>query len=108
MNTYFVGQVPARPAVFTVVDDYEDPIDLSSYTVVALVLRHPFGQIVDTSAGYLSRAQQSDGLIAYYWPQTSLFDEPGSYRFQLKLTGSSGVSDLTQIGQFEVRLPLGE
>lgn len=107
IGPFFVGQVPADPLVITIRDSATNNAKgLSSYTAASLILVNPEGTSVATSGGSTSLSDVSGGVISYNWPTTSLFGSPGDYKFQVKLTGDSGITDYTIPQTFEVKARL--
>jgi hypothetical protein len=98
-----VGQKPDTPMILNVLDTQGQSIALSSYTGVQLLIKSPTGAMV-VDGGAINTI--SGNRFTYQWGTTSIFTEPGDYRFQLKLTKAGGVVDYSSIVTIEVHKSL--
>lgn len=107
LGPYFVGQIPKFAIVMTVKDpDSNAAKNLSSFNSVEVRLEGPGGNSIDTTAGTAIISDALNGEVTYSFPSTSLFDKPGDYQLQLKLTDGTFI-DYTTAVTFEVLRTVG-
>jgi hypothetical protein len=95
----YVGQKPSTPLVLNVTDTQGQPVTLSTYTAVQMLIKSPTGTMIVDGTAVLTI---SGNKATYTWGTTSIFTEPGDYRFQLKLTKAGGVVDYSTVAKIEV------
>lgn len=106
MGPFFVGQIPAEPMVLTVVDASGQAIDLSDYDAAEVTIVNSSGVAVDQGDGFTAITAPLAGQVQFVWPSTSIFTVAGDYKYQLELTATGNVRDLTTTGEFVVRRSL--
>jgi hypothetical protein len=103
ISQYWIDQIPARPLSIQVKDQSGADMNLSLYTNIEAVLIGTNNEEVDLVGSVLDTGNKAIGNIVFRWPTTrSLFDEPGDYVFQLKLSGT-GRLDFTTTHTLRVR-----
>jgi hypothetical protein len=103
ISQYWIDQIPARPLSIQVKDQSGADMNLSLYTNIEAVLIGTNNEEVDLTGSVLDSANKAIGNIVFRWPTArSLFDEPGDYVLQLKLSGT-GKLDFTTTHTLRVR-----
>jgi hypothetical protein len=103
ISQYWIDQIPARPLSIQVKDQSGADMNLSLYTNIEAVLIGTNNEEVDLTGSVLDSANKAIGNIVLRWPTArSLFDEPGDYVLQLKLSGT-GKLDFTTTHTLRVR-----
>lgn len=103
ISQYWIDQIPARPLSIQVRTQSGEDANLSAYTTIQAVMLGSNNQEVDLTGSVLDTAGKSVGNIIFRWPTTrSLFDEPGDYVLQIKLSGT-GKLDFTSTHTLRVR-----
>jgi hypothetical protein len=103
ISQYWIDQIPARPLSIQVKDQSGADMNLSLYTNIEAVLIGTNNEEVDLTGSVLDSANKAIGNIVFRWPTTrTLFDEPGDYVLQLKLSGT-GKLDFTTTHTLRVR-----
>lgn len=99
MRKLYVGQKPNTPLVLNVYDTQGQPVSLSNWTIGQMLIKAPSGTMILDGTAALTF---SGNKATYQWGTTSIFTEPGDYRFQLKLTKAGGVVDYSSVVTIEV------
>jgi hypothetical protein len=99
MRKLFVGQKPDTPLVLNVNDTQGQPVALSGYATVALLIKSPSGPMITDGTAVITILGNK---LTYTWGATSIFTEPGDFHFQAKLTKAGGVIDYSTIATIEV------
>lgn len=103
ISQYWIDQIPARPLSIQVKDEDGVDINLSLYTTIEAVLLGSNNEEIDLTGSVLDTTAKSVGNIIFRWPTTrSLFEYPGDYVLQIKLTGT-GRLDFTTAHTLRVR-----
>ncbi len=103
ISQYWINQIPARPLSIQVKNQSGEDANLSVYTTIEAVLLGSYNEEIDLTGAVLDTAGKSVGNIIFKWPTTrSLFDYPGDYVLQIKLSGS-GKLDFTSTHTIRVR-----
>jgi hypothetical protein len=103
ISQYWIDQIPARPLSIQVKDENGEDINLSLYTTIEAVLLGSNNEEIDLAGSVLDTTAKSVGNIIFRWPTTrSLFEYPGDYVLQIKLTGT-GRLDFTTTHTLRVR-----
>lgn len=84
-EVYWVGQIPGRPLIITVLDQDGDPVNLNGYTVVRLRMLDSHNSEVDLPEALTEVADANNGRVLFNWPDESIFTGPGEYVLQLEL-----------------------
>ena len=92
---YMTGSVPVEPLAITVQDENGNARSLSAYSGASLLVSGPDGVL--RTGGTAAIADAANGLVTFTWPTTTLFDVPGDYRLQLKLSAGSGADYTTTL-----------
>lgn len=102
LGPFYLNQIPGSSLNITVSDPVSgDAVSLTAYDGVELLIASPAGDQIDTSDGTCSISDAANGVVTYQWPSTTLLEDVGDYRWQLKLT-ATGIEDLTAPQTFEV------
>lgn len=106
MGPFTIGQIPAQPQFFNVMQpDGVTPWDLSNYSSINMIVTGPGETSVPGSAmGAVSKTGPSAvNQITLTWnSNASPFVSAGAYRFQFQLVGPGNVIDVTGTGTFDV------
>jgi len=103
ISQYWIDQIPARPLSIQVKDQSGADMNLSLYTTIEAVLIGSNNEEIDITGSVLDTSNKAIGIIIFRWPTTkSLFEYPGDYVFQLKLSGT-GRLDFTSTHTLRVR-----
>lgn len=103
ISQYWIDQIPARPLSIQVKDEDGVDLNLSLYTTIEAVLLGSNNEEIDLTGSVLDTTAKSVGNIIFRWPTTrSLFEYPGDYVLQIKLTGA-GRLDFTTAHTLRVR-----
>lgn len=84
-EVYWVGQVPGRPMIITVLDSDGDAVNLNGYTTVRLRMLDTDNNSVDLPEALTTVADANNGRVLFSWPEKSIFTEAGEYVLQLEL-----------------------
>lgn len=82
-KTYYVNQVPVESVVFSVVDENRNPRTLEAYETARVFFTSPNG--TSTDGGNAVITDPAQGVVTYTFPETTVFEQRGSYRVQLRL-----------------------
>ena len=103
ISQYWIDQIPARPLSIQVRTQSGENANLSPYTTIEAVMVGSNNEEIDLTGSVLDTAGRSIGNIIFRWPTTrSLFEYPGDYVLQLKLSGT-GRLDFTSTHTLRVR-----
>jgi hypothetical protein len=103
ISQYWIDQIPARPLSIQVKDQDGNNVSLSAYTTIEAVLLGSRNEEISLTGSNLNTTAKDLGTIIFEWPTTrSLFDYPGDYVFQLKMSGT-GKLDFTTTHTIRVR-----
>lgn len=103
ISQYWKDQIPARPLSIQVKDQDGNNANLSAYTTIEAVLLGSLNEKIDLSGATLNTSAKELGTIIFEWPTgESLFNYPGDYVFQLKMSGT-GKLDFTTTHTLRVR-----
>lgn len=103
ISQYWIDQIPARPLSIQVRTQSGDDANLSGYTDIEAVMLGSNNEEIDLTGSVLDTAGKSIGNIIFRWPTTrSLFEYPGDYVLQIKLSGT-GRLDFTSTHTLRVR-----
>jgi hypothetical protein len=103
ISQYWIDQIPARPLSIQVKDQDGNDLSLSAYTTIEVVMLGSRNEEVSLAGAILNTAAKDLGTIIFEWPRDrSLFDYPGDYVLQLKLSGT-GRLDFTTTHTLRVR-----
>jgi glyoxylase-like metal-dependent hydrolase (beta-lactamase superfamily II) len=103
ISQYWIDQIPARPLSIQVRTQSGEDANLSAYTNIEAVMVGSNNEEIDLTGSVLDTAGKSIGNIIFRWPTTrSLFEYPGDYVLQLKLSGT-GRLDFTSTHTLRVR-----
>ena len=103
ISQYWIDQIPARPLSIQVKDQSGADMNLSLYTTIEAVLIGSRNEEITLTGAVLDTANKVTGNIIFRWPtDRSLFDYPGDYVFQLKMSGT-GRLDFTTTHTIRVR-----
>jgi hypothetical protein len=86
-KTYYIGQVPVETIVFTVKDERAIVRSLSAYTSATVLFQAPDG--TTRTGGTATITNSAGGQVTYTFGSTTIFDEIGDYKIQLKLINST-------------------
>lgn len=103
ISQYWIDQIPARPLSIQVKTQSGEDANLSAYTTIEAVMLGTRNEEIDLTGAVLDTAGKSVGNIIFRWPTTrSLFEYPGDYVLQIKLSGT-GRLDFTSTHTLRVR-----
>jgi hypothetical protein len=103
ISQYWINQIPARPLSIQVKDQDGNNVNLSPYTTIAAVLLGSNNEEISLTGSTLNTSGKEYGTIIFEWPtDRSLFEYPGDYVFQLKLS-ATGKLDFTTTHTLRVR-----
>lgn len=103
ISQYWIDQIPARPLSIQVKDQSGADMNLSLYTTIEAVLLGTRNEEIALTGAVLDTSNKVTGNIIFRWPtDRSLFDYPGDYVFQLKMSGT-GRLDFTTTHTIRVR-----
>lgn len=103
ISQYWIDQIPAKPLSITVKDQNGTDMNLSLYTTIEAVMLGSRNEEIDLTGSVINTANRDSGVIVFKWPtDRSLFDYPGDYVFQLKMSGN-GRLDFTTTHTIRVR-----
>jgi len=103
ISQYWIDQIPARPLSIQVRTQSGEDANLSPYTTIEAVMLGSNNEEIDLTGAVLDTAGKSVGNIIFRWPTTrSLFQYPGDYVLQIKLSGT-GRLDFTSTHTLRVR-----
>jgi hypothetical protein len=103
ISQYWIDQIPARPLSIQVKDQDGNDISLSAYTTIEAVMLGSRNEEISLTGATLNTSAKDLGTIIFEWPTTrSLFEYPGDYVFQLKMSGT-GKLDFTTTHTIRVR-----
>lgn len=103
ISQYWIDQIPARPLSIQVRTQSGEDANLSAYTTIEAVMLGTRNEEIDLTGSVLDTAGKSIGNIIFRWPTTrSLFEYPGDYVLQIKLSGT-GRLDFTSTHTLRVR-----
>lgn len=103
ISQYWIDQIPARPLSIQVRTQSGEDANLSAYTTIEAVMLGSNNEEIDLTGAVLDTAGKSVGNIIFRWPTTrSLFEYPGDYVLQIKLSGT-GRLDFTSTHTLRVR-----
>ena len=103
ISQYWIDQIPARPLSIQVRTQNGEDANLSPYTTIEAVMLGSNNEEIDLTGSVLDTAGKSVGNIIFRWPTTrSLFEYPGDYVLQIKLSGT-GRLDFTSTHTLRVR-----
>jgi hypothetical protein len=103
ISQYWIDQIPARPLSIQVRTQSGDDANLSGYTNIEVVMLGSNNEEIDLTGAVLDTVGKPAGNIIFRWPTTrSLFEYPGDYVLQLKLSGT-GRLDFTSTHTIRVR-----
>ena len=103
ISQYWIDQIPARPLSIQVKDQDGNNANLSAYTTIEAVLLGSLNEEINLSDANLNTSGKDFGTIIFEWPtEYSLFEYPGDYVFQLKMSGT-GKLDFTTTHTLRVR-----
>jgi hypothetical protein len=103
ISQYWTKQIPARPLSIQVKDQDGNNASLSAYTTIEVVMLGSRNEEIDLTGANLNTAAKDLGTLVFEWPtDRSLFDYPGDYVLQLKLSGT-GKLDFTTTHTLRVR-----
>lgn len=103
ISQYWIDQIPARPLSIQVRTQSGEDANLSAYTTIEAVMLGTRNEEIDLTGAVLDTAGKSVGNIIFRWPTTrSLFEYPGDYVLQIKLSGT-GRLDFTSTHTLRVR-----
>lgn len=103
ISQYWIDQIPARPLSIQVRTQSGEDANLSAYTTIEAVMLGTRNEEIDLTGSVLDTAGKSVGNIIFRWPTTrSLFEYPGDYVLQIKLSGT-GRLDFTSTHTLRVR-----
>ena len=103
ISQYWIDQIPARPLSIQVKDQDGNDISLSAYTTIEAVMLGSRNEEISLTGANLNTTAKDLGTIIFEWPTTrSLFEYPGDYVFQLKMSGT-GKLDFTTTHTIRVR-----
>jgi len=103
ISQYWIDQIPARPLSIQVKDQDGNDLNLSPYTTIEAVMLGSRNEEISLTGATLNTTAKDLGTIIFEWPTTrSLFDYPGDYVFQLKMSGA-GKLDFTTSHTLRVR-----
>ena len=103
ISQYWKDQIPARPLSIQVKDQNGNDLDLSGYSSIEVVMLGSYNEELDLTGSTINTTNKDVGKIVFSWPTTrSLFEYPGDYVLQLKLSGT-GKKDFTSTHIMRVR-----
>ena len=103
ISQYWIDQIPARPLSIQVKDQDGNDLSLSGYDTIEVVMLGSRNEQIDLTGSNLNTAAKAAGTLIFEWPtDRSLFDIPGDYVLQLKLSGM-GKLDFTTTHTLRVR-----
>lgn len=103
ISQYWKDQIPARPLSIQVKDQDGNDLDLSGYTNIEVVMLGSYNEELDLTGSTINTTNKDVGKIVFTWPTSrSLFEYPGDYVLQLKLSGT-GKKDFTSTHTMRVR-----
>lgn len=103
ISQYWIDQIPARPLSIQVRTQSGEDANLSPYTTIEAVMLGSNNEEINLTGSVLDTAGKSVGNIIFRWPTTrSLFEYPGDYVLQIKLSGT-GKLDYTSTHTLRVR-----
>ena len=103
ISQYWIDQIPARPLSILIKDQSGADMNLSLYTTIEAVLIGSRNEEISVTGSVLDTTNKAIGSIIFRWPtDRSLFDYPGDYVFQLKMSGT-GRLDFTTTHTIRVR-----
>ena len=103
ISQYWIDQIPARPLSIQVKDQNGEEINLSLYTTIEAVMVGSRNEEIALTGAVLDTSNKASGNIVFRWPTNrSLFDYPGDYVLQLKMSGT-GRLDFTTTHTIRVR-----
>jgi len=103
ISQYWIDQIPARPLSIQVKTQSGEDANLSPYTTIEALMLGTRNEEIDLTGSILDTAGKSVGNIIFRWPTTrSLFEYPGDYVLQIKLSGT-GRLDFTSTHTLRVR-----
>ena len=103
ISQYWIDQIPARPLSIQVKDQDGNNVSLFAYTTIEAVLLGSRNEEISLTGAVLNTSAKDLGIIIFQWPtDRSLFDYPGDYVFQLKMSGT-GKLDFTTTHTIRVR-----
>jgi len=102
MGPFTVGQIPADPQVWQVVDDNGNPKSLSSYTSMQVIMTDPDG--IASQPGSVSPYDpaQIGKVVWIINTAPSIFTKVGLYKVVVKLIGPGNILDFTGEQAFNV------
>ena len=103
ISQYWIDQIPARPLSIQVKNQDGNDISLSEYTTIEAVMIGSRNEEISLAGSTLNTTAKDLGSIIFEWPSTrSLFEYPGDYVLQLKMSGT-GKLDFTTTHTIRVR-----
>lgn len=103
ISQYWKDQIPARPLSIQVKDQDGNDLDLSGYTNIEVIMLGSYNEELDLTGSTINTTNKDVGKIVFVWPTSrSLFEYPGDYVLQLKLSGT-GKKDFTSTHTMRVR-----
>lgn len=103
ISQYWIDQIPSKPLSILVKDENGENADLGDYTTITAQLLGSRNEEIDLTGAQVVSTNKVLGQIGFVWPtDRSLFDYPGDYVFQLKLSGT-GKLDFTTTHTLRVR-----
>jgi len=103
ISQYWIDQIPARPLSIQVKDQDGNNVNLSPYTTIEAVMIGSRNEDISLTGATLNTSAKDLGTIIFEWPtDRSLFEYPGDYVFQLKMSGT-GRLDFTTTHTIRVR-----
>ena len=103
ISQYWIDQIPARPLSIQIKDQSGVDMNLSIYTTIEAVLIGSNNEKIDLTGSVLDSTAKVIGNLIFRWPtDRSLFEYPGDYVLQIKLTGA-GRLDFTSTHTLRVR-----
>lgn len=103
ISQYWVNQIPARPLIINLKDEFGRDFDASTYDSFEVVIVGSDNEVIDTTGSTLDSAGASVGRFIFVWPtDRSLFEKTGEYVLQLVLSGT-GRRDFTSVHNIIVR-----
>lgn len=104
ITEYEVGQIPAQPLSLAVRDDYDNVVNLTTYSNITVEVLGSDNEKVDLAGSSLFTEGARNGNVALFWPKgRSVFTKHGEYVLRLALYGSEGTVDFTRDHTIKVR-----
>jgi hypothetical protein len=89
ISQYWKDQIPAKPLSIQVNNQDGTEMNLSGYTNIEVILVGSNNEIVPTTGSNLITTGKAVGKLVFVWPtDRTLFEQPGDYLLQLKLSGT--------------------